>query len=100
MFKCIKSTNNISFETIAGFSVLARAIQSFARIGDEMLLESNIDGLTLRTTNLSTSAFAIFTFKPNFFYEFVVSDSNDVEANSCKLLLKTCLGAFRNMKQV
>lgn len=82
------------------FTVMSKAIRSIARIGHEMVLEATDDGLAFRTANLSTSAFALFTFQPEFFEEFSVTDSPDAGANSCKLLVITCLHAFVNMKRV
>lgn len=51
--------------------------------------------------NASKSTFAIIKFSQDFFVSYTVkqSRSNDFE-NQCKLTIKSCLGAFRNMKHV
>lgn len=82
------------------FKVFARAIHALGRIGIDIFLQATKDGLSLRTVNAVSSAFANLTFMPQFFDEFHLTDSEDQLANTCKLSLKSCLGVFRNMKQV
>lgn len=82
------------------FSVLAKAIHSFSRIGCELYLEADSNqGLSLRTVNMTKSAFASILFTRDFFSTFTV-DSKNVEDSQCKLSMKSCIGVFRNMKQV
>lgn len=79
---------------------LAKVIHSFARIGMELYLEANPQiGLSLRTVNMTKSAFSSILFNLDFFSSFVVK-SKATTANQCKLSMKSCLGVFRNMKQV
>lgn len=86
--------------TLSLHLVLARAIQSFARIGSELFIAANVDGLSLRTANLTKSAFAMILFYPDFFLDYNVRRDDDPLENQCKLSMKSCLGVFRNMKQV
>lgn len=80
--------------------VLAKAIHSFARIGCELYLEfDSHSGLSLRTVNMTKSAFASISFNRDFFSSFIVKSQN-IEENQCKLSMKSCVGVFRNMKQV
>lgn len=82
------------------FSVLAKAVHSFARIGCELYLEADSNsGLSLRTVNMTKSAFASISFNQDFFSSFIVKSKN-IEDNQCKLSMKSCVGVFRNMKQV
>lgn len=81
-------------------SVLAKAIHSFARIGNELYVEADSQtGLSLRTVNMTKSAFSSIIFNLEFFSSFVVK-SKTTDENQCKLSMKSCLGVFRNMKQV
>lgn len=84
------------------YSVLAKAIHSFARIGHELFLEvDQTKGLSLRTVNMTKSGFATILFNLDFFTSFSVkSNPNDPYENQCKLSMKSCLGVFRNMKKV
>lgn len=81
-------------------TVLARAVNSFARIGNEIFLEASGNGLSIRTVNSTKSAFAMILFQPAFFTEFNIADSEDILANMCKLSLKSLLGVFKNMRLV
>lgn len=88
---------SIPFLSIA---VLAKAIHSFSRIGCELYLEvDSHSGLSLRTVNMTKSAFASISFNQDFFSSFSVKSKN-IEDNQCKLSMKSCVGVFRNMKQV
>lgn len=95
--KRIDLTKSIAFCLV---SVLAKAIHSFARIGNELYVEADrSSGLSLRTVNMTKSAFALIRFNLDFFSSFVVK-SKTLEESQCKLSMKSCLGVFRNMKQV
>ena len=50
--------------------VFVRALHALARIGDDLYLDSQVDGLALRTTNGFRSAFASFLFHADFFLEY------------------------------
>ncbi|XP_055306605.1 cell cycle checkpoint control protein RAD9A [Sitodiplosis mosellana] len=90
--KCVVTGQNAT--------ILAKAIHSFARIGIELYVEADArSGLSLRTVNMTKSAFASIVFNLDFFSSFMVKSKN-VEENQCKLSMKSCLGVFRNMKQV
>ncbi|KAK3896098.1 hypothetical protein Pcinc_000228 [Petrolisthes cinctipes] len=47
--------------------VFGRAIHSLAKIGDELYIEPQTDGVSFRTVNSSRSAFASFVFGKAFF---------------------------------
>ena len=58
---------NIFHIWILSFIVLARAIHSLAKIGEDLYIDPKDEGLALRTVNSSRSAFVSYTFKPSFF---------------------------------
>lgn len=98
-FKLSKSTLNQP--TYLNSAVLAKAINSFSRIGHELYFEAGQNGLTIRTVNDSHTAFAVMTFETGFFTEFKIDrSSTDEFCNKCKVLMKSILGVFRNMRQV
>ena len=47
--------------------MFARALHAMAKIGEDLYLSPQRDGLALRTMNTSRSAFASFLFEPVFF---------------------------------
>ena len=49
------------------FLVLTRAIHSLGKIGEDLYIEAQEDGLALRTMNSSRSAFVSYLFNPGFF---------------------------------
>ena len=60
--------------------VFVRALHALARIGDDLYLDSQVDGLALRTTNVSRSAFASFLFHRSFFVDYLDQNQlNDLE---------------------
>lgn len=85
---------------IGFFSVLAKAIQSLSRIGEELFLEAIRGGLSVVTINSSKSAYASFVFSKSFFIHFIVNDENDEDGNKCRISMKSVLSVFKNMKQV
>ncbi len=48
-------------------SVFGRALHCLAKIGDDLFLEPQVDGLAVRAINSSRSAFVSFLFSPDFF---------------------------------
>lgn len=83
------------------FPVLAKAINSFSRIGTELYLEATPNGLILRTVNDPQTAFAVMNFETGFFTAFKIDRSNSGEfCNKCKVSMRSCLGVFKNMRQV
>lgn len=104
--KCNRLVSNHSIQPLINsttfFSVvLAKSIQSFARIGSDLFIEAQANGLSIRTVNKTSSAFALMLFHCNFFSAYDVDTTSDNEyENKCKISMKSAMGAFRNMKQV
>ncbi|KAL1131240.1 hypothetical protein AAG570_010858, partial [Ranatra chinensis] len=74
--------------------VISRAVNSLARVGDELFVEPAPDYLLFRTVNLNQSAFAEFKMCRSFFSSFIFSPE-DNEAK-CKFTMKSCLSVFKN----
>lgn len=97
-------------------TVLAKAVHSFARIGNELFLEAQTDGLSIRTVNRTKSAFAMILFNQDFFSNYDMTptappaaDAMETDAstvvdsgfdNKCKVSVKSLLSVFKNMRQV
>lgn len=82
-------------------TVLAKAINSLSRFGSELYFEATANELILRSVNEPRTAFALMKFEAGFFTEFKIDRSTtDDFCNKCKISMKSCLGVFKNMRQV
>lgn len=77
--------------------VLAKAIHSLSRIGEELYLEPTEDGLTLRAVNSSRSAFACFLMSPLFFQRYQAPPD---QAFRCKMPIKSVQTVFRSLSSL
>ncbi|KAG7328922.1 hypothetical protein KOW79_007096 [Hemibagrus wyckioides] len=77
--------------------VLAKAIHSLSRIGEELYLEPIEDGLTLRAVNSSRSAFACFLMSRLFFQKFQYPPD---QAFRCKMPIKSIQTVFRSLSSL
>ncbi|TRY70631.1 hypothetical protein TCAL_17281 [Tigriopus californicus] len=89
--KCIIPSPNVK--------VFARAIHSLAKIGDELYLVPQIDGLALRTINSSRSAFTSFLFNPAYFSVYDEQKTSD-EVPNCKIIMRRAVAIFKSISQV
>ncbi|XP_030041571.1 cell cycle checkpoint control protein RAD9A isoform X1 [Microcaecilia unicolor] len=95
--KCLVTGGNVK--------VLGKAIHSLSRIGDEVYFQPLEDGLSLRSVNLSRSAYGCFLFAPLFFqfYEYTSCSDEDQDTNEsfrCKVLMKSVLNVFRSLSSL
>ncbi|KAM9795494.1 cell cycle checkpoint control protein RAD9A [Neosynchiropus ocellatus] len=74
--------------------VLAKAVHSLSRIGDELYVEPQEDGLALRSVNSARSAYACFLFAPLFFSRYTVPRG---EGFRCKMAVKSVQSVFRSL---
>ncbi|XP_047440943.1 cell cycle checkpoint control protein RAD9A [Mugil cephalus] len=74
--------------------VLAKAIHSLSRVGDELYVEPQEDGLALRSVNSSRSAYACFLFAPLFFSRYSIPNGYNFR---CKMLIKSVQAVFRSL---
>uniref|UniRef100_A0A8C8LL28 Cell cycle checkpoint control protein n=1 Tax=Oncorhynchus tshawytscha TaxID=74940 RepID=A0A8C8LL28_ONCTS len=77
--------------------VLAKAIHSLSRIGDELYLEPQEVGLALRSVNSSRSAYACFLFSPLFFSRYTIPLGH---AFRCKMAIKCVQAVFRSLSSL
>lgn len=77
--------------------VLAKAIHSLSRIGDELYLEPQEDGLALRSVNSSRSAYACFLFAPLFFSRYTIPRGHVFR---CKMAIKCVQAVFRSLSSL
>ncbi|XP_043113332.1 cell cycle checkpoint control protein RAD9A [Puntigrus tetrazona] len=74
--------------------VLAKAIHSLSRIGEELYLEPVEDGLALRSVNSSRSAFACFLLSPLFFQRYQAPSDQSFR---CKMPIKSVQAVFKSL---
>lgn len=74
--------------------MLAKAIHSLSRIGEELYFEPQEDGLALRTVNSSRSAFASFHLSALFFQRFHTSPGQNFR---CKMPIKSVQAVFKSL---
>uniref|UniRef100_A0A023F055 Cell cycle checkpoint control protein RAD9A n=1 Tax=Triatoma infestans TaxID=30076 RepID=A0A023F055_TRIIF len=86
--KCIIPNQNVK--------ILARAIHSLSKIGDEMFIEPTCEEMTFRTVNMAQSAFAEFKMSQCFFSSFIFSDPGDCDS-LCKVTMRSCINVFKNL---
>lgn len=77
--------------------VLAKAIHSLSRIGEELYLEPVEDGLALRSVNSSRSAFASFQLSPLFFQRY---QSPTDQSFRCKMPIKSVQAVFKSLSSL
>lgn len=68
--------------------VIARAIQMLSKIGEEVFIEPYNDNLSLRTVNISNSAFASVTFHDNYFSYYAFEDGDKTDDLKCKIVIR------------
>ncbi|XP_026845518.1 cell cycle checkpoint control protein RAD9A [Drosophila persimilis] len=77
--------------------VIAKAVQSLSKVGKEMFIEIEQQGLQMRAINATQSAVGSIFFKRSMFEVFDMPPSSDFY---CKISMKGCLAVFRNMNEV
>ncbi|XP_031413869.1 LOW QUALITY PROTEIN: cell cycle checkpoint control protein RAD9A [Clupea harengus] len=83
--------------TGSNVKVLAKAIHSLSRIGEELYFESTGRWLALRTVNSSRSAFACFHLCPLFFQRFHTPQGDSFR---CKMPIKSVQAVFKSLSSL
>lgn len=82
---CVIGSSNVK--------IFGKAFHSLVRIADDLYIEALSSGLVFHTVNASKSAYACFTFKPDFFISY-----KEEPSEKRKVLLKSCLMPFRSIQ--
>ncbi|KAH8267910.1 hypothetical protein KR026_010800, partial [Drosophila bipectinata] len=95
----LKDKNNVLIFNyiILHISVIAKAVQSLSKVGKEMFIEIDQQGLQMRAINATQSAVGSIFFKRSMFEIFDMPPNSDFY---CKISMKGCLAVFRNMNEV
>uniref|UniRef100_A0A8C9T9H8 Cell cycle checkpoint control protein n=1 Tax=Scleropages formosus TaxID=113540 RepID=A0A8C9T9H8_SCLFO len=83
--------------TGSNVKVLAKAVHSLSRLGDELYLEPQENGLALRTVNSSRSAYACFLFSPLFFQKYCFPQNSVLR---CKIVAKSVQAVFKSLSSL
>ncbi|XP_050091970.1 cell cycle checkpoint control protein RAD9A isoform X2 [Anopheles aquasalis] len=84
----------------ANVKLLARAVNSFSKIGNELYLEATRGGLELKTINSTNTAYAVVLFQDGFFSSYRQGANDTPEENCCKLSMKPILTIFKGLSKV
>ncbi|XP_030636752.1 LOW QUALITY PROTEIN: cell cycle checkpoint control protein RAD9A [Chanos chanos] len=76
---------------------LAKAIHSLSKIGEELYLEPQDNGLALRSVNSSRSAFACFLLSPLFFQRYRTDPDHSFR---CKIPIKSVQAVFKSISSL
>ncbi|XP_003706330.2 cell cycle checkpoint control protein Rad9 [Megachile rotundata] len=86
--KCVVPGTNVK--------ILAKAIHTLARIGDEMYIEPQKDAISFRTVNMANSAYADFTFSQDYFSYYMYGDLQESDALKCKISMRSAMTVFKS----
>ncbi|XP_018395540.1 PREDICTED: cell cycle checkpoint control protein RAD9A [Cyphomyrmex costatus] len=86
--KCVIPGGNVK--------ILAKAIHTLAKIGDEMYVNPQEESISFRTVNMAKSAYSDFTFHRSFFSYYILGDLEEEEAQKCKISMRSAMTVFRS----
>uniref|UniRef100_A0A182YHN2 Cell cycle checkpoint control protein n=1 Tax=Anopheles stephensi TaxID=30069 RepID=A0A182YHN2_ANOST len=84
----------------ANVKMLARAVNCFSKIGNELFFEATPDGLDLKTINSTNTAYAVVQFRRDFFISFQQGSSDTPDENCCKISVKPILKIFKSLATI
>uniref|UniRef100_A0A182HST9 Cell cycle checkpoint control protein n=1 Tax=Anopheles arabiensis TaxID=7173 RepID=A0A182HST9_ANOAR len=84
----------------ANVKMLARAVNCFSKIGNELYFEATPDGLDLKTINSTNTAYAVVQFRRDFFISFQQGSSDTPDENCCKISVKPILKIFKSLATI
>uniref|UniRef100_A0A182MFU4 Cell cycle checkpoint control protein RAD9A n=1 Tax=Anopheles culicifacies TaxID=139723 RepID=A0A182MFU4_9DIPT len=84
----------------ANVKMLARAVNCFSKIGNELFFEATPDGLDLKTINSTNTAYAVVQFRRDFFIAFQQGKADTPDENCCKISVKPILKIFKSLSTI
>ncbi|KFB42822.1 AGAP002522-PA-like protein [Anopheles sinensis] len=84
----------------ANVRMLARTVNCFSKIGNELFFEATPDGLELKTINATNTAYAVAQFKQDFFISFQQGNADTPDENCCKISVKPILKIFKSLSTI
>ncbi|XP_058130602.1 uncharacterized protein LOC131287231 [Anopheles ziemanni] len=84
----------------ANVKMLARTVNCFSKIGNELFFEATPDGLELKTINATNTAYAVAQFKQDFFISFQQGNADTPDENCCKISVKPILKIFKSLSTI
>ncbi|XP_015514867.1 cell cycle checkpoint control protein RAD9A [Neodiprion lecontei] len=79
----------------ANVKVLAKAIHSLAKIGDEMYIKPQDAGISFQTVNMARSAYASFTFSESYFSYYTYGNLEQDDALRCQVTMRSAMAVFK-----
>ncbi|XP_012532856.2 cell cycle checkpoint control protein RAD9A [Monomorium pharaonis] len=86
--KCVIPGGNVK--------ILARAIHTLAKIGDEIYVNPQKESISFRTVNMAKSAYSDFTFHKSFFSYYTLGNLEEEEAQKCKISMRSAMTVFKS----
>ncbi|XP_053658960.1 cell cycle checkpoint control protein RAD9A [Anopheles marshallii] len=84
----------------ANVKLLARTVNCFSKIGNELYFEATPDGLDLKSINSTNTAYAVVQFRRDFFISFQQGNSDTPDENCCKISVKPILKIFKSLATI
>ncbi|XP_058061446.1 cell cycle checkpoint control protein RAD9A [Anopheles bellator] len=92
----------MNFTIIGGnVKLLARTVNSFSKVGNELFLDATPDGLELKTVNSTNTAYAAALFERDFFLSYSnATGTGTPDDYCCKVSVRPLLRIFKNITKI
>ncbi|XP_052869125.1 cell cycle checkpoint control protein RAD9A [Anopheles cruzii] len=92
----------MNFTIIGGnVKLLARTVNSFSKVGNELYLDATPDGLELKTVNSTNTAYAAALFERDFFLSYSnATGTGTPDDYCCKVSVRPLLRIFKNITKI
>ncbi|XP_065087591.1 cell cycle checkpoint control protein RAD9A [Ochlerotatus camptorhynchus] len=80
--------------------ILARTVNFFSKIGNELYLEALPTGLSLKAINSINTAYVMANFSTKYFISFRQGANDRFEENNCKVSIKPMLKIFKRLATI